>query len=837
LFQTTAVEKEINAVDSENKKNLQTDVWRFQQLQRSETNPNSIFNKFSTGNLETLNKPDIRKALLDFHATYYSANIMSLVMLSNKNLDDLEKLADNMFCNVKNFDFTLPNYYSPEPFNKENLGFFYNVVPVKELNEIRFYWFLEDLSKHYKFQPLGYFSSLFGHEGPNSLLSSLINDDLATGLVSSYDDIANSFSKFYITITLTNKGLQQWQTVAKRVLYFVKKIQSLPINKRFFEEVKNVKKLKFDFKNKEDPMSYCSDLAYNSKNYEMEDILTGPYLIETLNEELYIKVRDSLSMDRANIYMISKEFPDKDSFLTERWYGTRYKKERISQELIDFYQNCNLNDNICDSPLDYPPENHFIPKNLDVHPVTENMPKTPQQILKNEFSEVWFKQDNIFLLPKAHVMVQIYLNKNFLPHYGYELNSSVWYSMFENELREICYMASEANLNSRLYFNYDGLYLSVNGFNSSLKVFMIELTKLFRNLSSEGKLNKFNTQVEKISKELRNFYYSIPYSQGMSYLDLLLRESSVEPSEKINIIEKSIDLEGLNRFVQNYLSNMRFSWLIQGNLTKEEALEITESVHTIMKKDLLKEEEMNITRYANIPVNHNYYFVLPAMNKENLNSAVVTYYQFGKLNYHEICCVFVIESLLREKFFDDLRTKQQLGYVASLFHREMRLIHGFVCVVQGSVKPPEYVKSKIHSFFNLAYEEIKNLSDELFKENVNSVIVEKKQKDLKLYDECARNYGEIRTREYNFNIKEELIQILEKLEKASIISFFEEHLVKNRRILDVEVVPHNHIEENQKIETENQELLIKENIKRIKAVSPIDFRRRVSLFPDFYTPV
>ena len=835
LFQTSAVEKEINAVDSENKKNLQTDVWRFQQLQRSETKSNSIFNKFSTGNLETLSKPEIRNALLDFHARYYSANVMNLVMLSNRNLEDLEKLADNLFSNVKNFDFQIPNYNDPIPFDNENLGYFYNIIPVKEINEIRFYWFLDDASKYYKSQPLGYFSSLFGHEGPNSLLSSLINDDLATGLSSGYDDISKSFSKFYITVSLTNKGLKEFENVSKRVLYFLRKIQSTPINKRFFEEVKLVKKIKFDFKNKEDPMSYCSDLAYYSKNYEMEDILTGPYLIETYDEELLIKIRDSFKMENMNMYLITKEFPDKETFLTEKWYGTNYKKQRIAKDLIEFYKDCNLNEKICDSPLDYPPENKFLPTNLDVLSINENSPKVPQRIHTNDFSEVWYKQDNTFLLPKANLMLQIYLKKEFLPHHEYEVLSSIWYNMFENELRELSYMASETNLNTRLFFNYEGLYLNVNGFNSSLKSFMIELTNVFRNLTTEDKLNKFKTQVEKITKELKNFYYSNSYSQAMAYLDYLLRSPSVEPIEKINILEKNIELEKLSQFVKKYLNNLRFSWLLQGNITQEETLEIVHSVQDNFKKDILLEEEIHTIRYASIPANINYYYILPAKNKDNLNSSIVSYYQFGNLSYEDQCCALVLESLVREKFFDDLRTKQQLGYVATLFYREMRKIHGFICLVQGSVKSPEYVKGKIHNFFIAAHEEIKNLSDEYFKENVNSVLTEKRQKDLKLYDESSRNFGEIKSRDFNFLIRETMIEILEKLEKSKVISFFEEHFVKNRKILDVEVLADIHSDENLKLESENQEFLGKDKIKRIKVISPVDFKRRVFLFPDFYS--
>lgn len=69
----------MNAVDSEHKKNLQSDMWRFHQLLRTESNPDSYLNLFATGSIDTLNHPTIRDDLLKFHKNWYSSNIMKLV--------------------------------------------------------------------------------------------------------------------------------------------------------------------------------------------------------------------------------------------------------------------------------------------------------------------------------------------------------------------------------------------------------------------------------------------------------------------------------------------------------------------------------------------------------------------------------------------------------------------------------------------------------------------------------------------------------------------------------------------------------------------------------------
>lgn len=51
---------------------------------------NSKFHQFGTGDLETLNKPGVRDALVAFHQRYYSANQMRLCIYGKESIADLE---------------------------------------------------------------------------------------------------------------------------------------------------------------------------------------------------------------------------------------------------------------------------------------------------------------------------------------------------------------------------------------------------------------------------------------------------------------------------------------------------------------------------------------------------------------------------------------------------------------------------------------------------------------------------------------------------------------------------------------------------------------------------
>lgn len=51
LFNEDSADREVNAVNSEHEKNLQSDAWRFDQLEKSSSKLGHPFRKFGTGKL------------------------------------------------------------------------------------------------------------------------------------------------------------------------------------------------------------------------------------------------------------------------------------------------------------------------------------------------------------------------------------------------------------------------------------------------------------------------------------------------------------------------------------------------------------------------------------------------------------------------------------------------------------------------------------------------------------------------------------------------------------------------------------------------------------------
>ena len=415
LFKENSVQREMKAVDSEFKKNLRDDEWKFIELIYSESTKNSPFKKFSSGNLQTLNKHNIRNNLIHFHKSYYSSHLMNLTILNKKSIKELEVIVDDIFSLIPCFEVKIPDFSNPFPFSEKNLGNLYYTVPVREEECLRFYWILDYAGSHYKTEPLYYITALLGHEGPNSLFSSLIDDGLATSLVTDYSHIAKTFSRVNMDITLTNKGFSNWEEICKRVIYFLKKIQNKSVNKQFFDELQQISQINFDFSEKEIPYDYCCDIAGSMQKYEPEDIITGSELMKVYNEEIIMKYLDDMRIDNLNVYVTSKKL-NKFCKMKEKWFKTHFTKKKFSEEIYDFYEECDITKNICEHNLDYPPKNNFVPTNLNIHPSPTINEPFPTVIHKEEGSLIWYKQDTTFNLPKVIINLQIYLNKDILTH-------------------------------------------------------------------------------------------------------------------------------------------------------------------------------------------------------------------------------------------------------------------------------------------------------------------------------------------------------------------------------------------------------------------------------------
>ena len=98
LFTESAMDRELNAIENEYRKNISNESRGSTQIEKTYISiPGSLLNRFSTGNIETLKLPYIMDALKELYDQHYSSNLMSLVIVARMPLDEQQKMVEENF--------------------------------------------------------------------------------------------------------------------------------------------------------------------------------------------------------------------------------------------------------------------------------------------------------------------------------------------------------------------------------------------------------------------------------------------------------------------------------------------------------------------------------------------------------------------------------------------------------------------------------------------------------------------------------------------------------------------------------------------------------------------
>ena len=174
LFNEKYAKKELEAVNSEfvGQKD-DSDAIVDQAIARF-SDPKSFYNIFSDGNTRSLSKKGTRKALLEFHAKFYSANLMYATIMGKWPIEDLIKAAVQYYSPIKNKNLPKNTWkdFSPLPFNENHRQKILKVKPETEENFLNVYFILPYYEKHLE-SSLDVITQMLRDESDNSLYDHL----------------------------------------------------------------------------------------------------------------------------------------------------------------------------------------------------------------------------------------------------------------------------------------------------------------------------------------------------------------------------------------------------------------------------------------------------------------------------------------------------------------------------------------------------------------------------------------------------------------------------------------------------------------------------------------
>ncbi|XP_062560794.1 insulin-degrading enzyme isoform X2 [Armigeres subalbatus] len=788
LFTESATEREINAVHSEHEKNLSTDVWRIRQVNKSLCDPKHPYNKFGTGSKKTLledpklNNINIREELMKFHAKWYSANIMSLAVFGKESLDELEGMVVGMFSEIENKNVTSPQW-KDLPFREDQLATRAMIVPVKDSRSLTITFQTEDLERHYRAGPEHYVSHLIGHEGVGSILSELKAKGWCNNLVGGYSTVGRGFGFFEVMVDLTQDGFEHVDDIVKIIFQYINMLKKEGPKRWIFEEYCDLCEMQFRFKDKENPLSLVSSVVHSMQSYPLKEVLAAPYLISEWRPDLIEDLWNKFYPKNARITVVGQKCEAKTN-CEEEWYGTKYCTEKIDASVLEEWARNDVNSN-----LHLPERNPFIPTNFDLMPVDADIQSTPVIIHNTPMMRVWFKQDVEFLKPKTLMSLDfcspiVYsdpLNCN-LTH--------MFVQLFKDHLNEYLYAADLAGLRLIVANTTYGVSVSIGGYSHKQHILLEKVLEDMYNFKIDEK--RFDILKEQYIRNLKNYQADQPYQHAVYYLALLLTEQAWSKQELIDASEL-LTVDRLRCFIDELLSRMHVECFIYGNVNKEKALEISGKVEDKLKNTdasvlpLLARQLMLKREYK---LNNDENTLFEINNEFHKSSCAELYLQCGMQSDQSNVYVDLVTQILSEPCYNQLRTKEQLGYIVFCGSRKSNGVQGIRVIVQ-SANHPAFVEERIEHFLNGMVDYLEKMTDEEFKRHKEALAAMKLEKPKRLSTQFSRFWNEISLQQYHFNRAQVEVAFLQTLTKQQIVDYYKEYIVmgaSQRRSLSIHVL-------------------------------------------------
>uniref|UniRef100_A0A4W6D344 Nardilysin b (N-arginine dibasic convertase) n=1 Tax=Lates calcarifer TaxID=8187 RepID=A0A4W6D344_LATCA len=786
-----AIDREVEAVDSEYQLARPSDSHRKEMLFGSLAKPGHPMSKFCWGNAQTLKHEPREKQintyqrLRDFWRRYYSAHYMTLAVQSKETLDTLEQWVREIFIKVPNN-------------RKQTECLCVSVVPVRKVHALTISWAVPPQGKHYRVKPLHYISWLIGHEGTGSILSLLRKKCWALALFGGNSETGfdqnTTYSIFSISITLTDQGYQNFYQVVDFVFQYLKMLQTLGPQQRIYEEIQKIEANEFHYQEQTDPIEFVENICENMQLFPKEDFLTGDQLMFEYDPQVISAALSLLTPDRANLLLLSPENEGHCS-LREKWFGTCYSMEDIAEEWAQRWAG----DFELNPELHLPAENKFIATDFTLK--TSDCPDTefPVRIVNSERGCLWYKKDNKFKIPKAYIRFNL-----ISPMIQKSPENLVLFDLFVNilahNLAEPAYEADVAQLEYKLVAGEHGLVIRLKGFNHKLPLIMREETHsslLFQLLLRliVDHLADFSAEpgvFTMFSEQLKKTYFNIlikPERLGKDVRLLILEHCRWSVIQKYQAVMKGLTVDDLMTFVAGLKAELYTEGLVQGNFTSTESKEFLQYFIEKLQFQPLSAEVPVLFRVVELP-QKNHLCKVKSLNKGDANSEVTVYYQSGLKNLREHALMELMVMHMEEPCFDFLRTKETLGYQVYPTCRNTSGVLGFSVTVetQATKFSTEFVETKIEEFLVSFGERLSGLSEEAFRTQVTALIKLKECEDAHLGEEVDRNWFEVVTQQYVFDRLSKEIEALKLFTQDELVSWFLEHRNTNSRKLSVHVV-------------------------------------------------
>jgi secreted Zn-dependent insulinase-like peptidase len=758
LFNPSAIKREINAVNSEHQKNINSDIWYIRQVLFSLSTTPYLF---PTGNIKSLNKVDLRDKMIEFYNKYYCSENIAISITSNINPQTIEKELKKTFGKIpyKKCTILLPDYPLLKMPHKE-----YQIIPkVDDDNVIIYVWNIfekidinpSNLLNLFKFSKIdGLISSIISNNNINGLEVQLVE----LNLIKSLAFISIEEGYFMLYVYPINNDIITAQNINNYVKYYFDNLHQL--NWRYlYDSYDNKLNFLLDTNQHNDFADNNIDTAANLHYYDK------PYLanvkIQHKDYKLLQKIIKILIFD--NCYILYKTNNDMGIVEkhNEQYYNIDYghinttpiesKKVKLTLTLDNTYlQQIPVHIKYLDTPL------YEYKKNFFIGSTSKYNDSNVQGSIILHHHSLADTLENYILTTITELTMNYYLNKIY------------------NEANEIGYNVG-VNFNNM----YSTITININGLNAMYKQFYENALNYIQNMIISNNIinHVINIFMEDVKNTIYlstlsyfNYYINLQYPNNYSYENIYqYLTDNYQEKEFINKIKIRI------KYIQTF-KNLAAKCVFYGNMDNIQHL------YKLNSPELNSPELNHSLSYTTKPkpnlqpLNG---FTISHPNKKENNKLVVYSYHYippteennepNRIKYSAL--LLLILMIMEPLAYNYLRTTKKLGYIVGAKSLQI-YTNKYIFLQVLTDKDIDLVKNEMDIFIGDYIKHLQELSTDEFSKIKQSAIDVITQKYETLNEEFDDYYNEIKKQQYQFDRRQQMAKYTQSINKDDLYTYF-----------------------------------------------------------------
>lgn len=766
LLDPVNADRERHAVNAELTMARSRDGLRMAQVGAETLNPAHPASRFSGGNLETLkDKPGskLHQALQDFYHTHYSANLMKAVIYSNKPLPEMASIAAKTFGRVQNHDASVPEITEPVVTDAQQ-GIIIHYVPAQPRKQLKIEFRIANNSDRFRSKTDTLISYLISNRSKNTLTDWLQKQGLADGVNAGADPMTERNSGvFAITASLTDKGLAQRDQVVAAIFSYINLLRQQGDDKRYFDEVSHVLALDFRYPSITRDMDYIEWLADTMLRVPVEHTLDAPYLADQYDAAAINARLEEMTPQHARIWYISPQEPhNKKAYFVD----APYQVEKItSQTFADWQQRASQ------ITLAMPVLNPYIPDDFTLLPSDGKAYQHPVRLDNQDDMRIYWMPSRYYASePKAAITLAL-RNKHTISDARQQVLFGLNDYLSSLALDELNSQASVGGISFSTGED-EGLVFSANGFTQRLPTLLKKLVEGYATFQpTEQQLEQAKSwYLERLdaAEKGKAFEQAIQPMQLLSQLPYTQREARRK-------LVSTLSLKDVTDYRDTLFRDATPEMLVVGNLSADSVTQLGHELKQQMQSHATRDWH---SQYVSIkkPLKAN----LQQKGSSTDSALAALYVPLGYSEYQSMAHSSMLSQIVQPWFYNQLRTKEQLGYAVFAFQMPVGRQWGIGFLLQSNSKQPGWLLQRYQAFYPQAEKRLRSMSQADFAQYQQAMINDLQQRPQTLFEEADRFSRDFDRQNDQFDTRQKMTEQVQRLTPASLADFFRQAVIEHK---------------------------------------------------------